>query len=299
VKPNLFIVGAPRCGTTSLWSYLKDHPDIFMSAEKELYFFDSDLRPAGWRGPSPDQYLANFSAAGGRKIIGEATPSYLRSERAPKEIKAFNPAAQIIIMLRNPVDVMHSLHSSALYSPEPVTDFEAAVEADARRSGPERIGYHEFTDFPKQVRRYFDLFGRANVHIIIFDDLKENPGSAYRNTLRFLKVDEGFVPEFTIVNANASVRYLRLQRNLAHPPGVLREIARALVPQLLRTRIKRSLLDSNLVVRPRAPMDLRFRRRLQKEFEPQVEQLSKLIGRDLSAWCVEAASSNGDRTVTE
>lgn len=87
-KPNFF-VGAPRCGTTFLWSYLKDHPDIFMSAEKELYFFDSDLRPSGWQPPSLEQYLANFSAAREQKIIGEATPSYLRSQRAPREIPDF------------------------------------------------------------------------------------------------------------------------------------------------------------------------------------------------------------------
>jgi hypothetical protein len=297
LKPNLFIVGAPRCGTTSLWSYLKDHPDIFMSAEKELYFFDSDLRPSGWRAPSLDQYLANFSAAGGSKIIGEATPSYLHSERAPKEIKAFNPAAQIVIMLRNPVDVIYSLYNTALWSREPVTDFEAAIEADAKRTSPDLIGYREFTDFPKQVRRYFDLFGREHVHTIIFNDLKENPGSVYRSTLRFLNVDVGFAPEFTIVSTNASARNTRLQKYLTHPPGVLREIGRALVPQQWRSRLQRSLLNSKLVVRPRPPMAAGVRRRLQKEFEPQVEQLSKLIGRDLSAWCAEAASSNGDRTV--
>jgi sulfotransferase family protein len=82
-KPNLFIVGAPRCGTTSLWSYLKDHPDIFMSAEKELYFFDSDLWAREAWAPTLEQYLANFSAATDERIIGEATPSYLRSKRAP------------------------------------------------------------------------------------------------------------------------------------------------------------------------------------------------------------------------
>jgi hypothetical protein len=295
-KPNLFIAGAPRCGTTSLWSYLKDHPDIFMSAEKELYFFDSDLRPSGWQPPPLEQYLANFSAAGDRKIVGEATPSYLRSERAPKEIKAFSPGAQIVIMLRNPVDVMHSLHSAALYSREPLTDFEAAVEADARRRDPELIGYREFTDFPRQVQRYFDLFGRERVHTIIFDDLKADSAAVYRNTLQFLGVGPGFMPEFTVVNANANVRNLRLQRNLAHPPGVFRYIARALVPQRLRSRIQRSLLNSNLAVSPRAPMDPRLRTRLQKEFEPQVEQLSKLVGRDLSGWCVE---SNGDRADKE
>lgn len=291
-KPNLFIVGAPRCGTTSLWSYLKQHPDIFMSAEKELYFFDSDLRPTGWKRSSLDQYLSNFARAGDCKIIGEATPSYLRSERAARAIKAFNPRAQIVIMLRNPVDVMHSLHSSALYSRESIADFEAAVEADATRKPPQLIGYKEFTDFPTQVQRYFDLFGRERVHTIVFDDLKQDPSAVYQKTVCFLGVETRFEPELKIVNANVSVRNLGLQRNFAHPPRALRDIARALVPQGLRSRIKRSLLDSNLAAKPRVPIDPGLRTRLQKEFEPQVDQLSRLLGRDLSAWCLEGVESS-------
>jgi hypothetical protein len=183
------------------------------------------------------------------------------------------------------VDVMHSLHNSALYSREPITDFEAAVEADARRKGPELIGYREFSDFPQQVQRYFDLFGRENVHTIIFEDLEADCAAVYQNTLHFLGVGLGFVPDFKVMNANASVRNMRLQRTLANSTGVLRQIARALVPQRLRSRIQRPLLNSNLVLRPRAPMDPGFRRRLQMEFEPQVGQLSKLLGRDLSGWC--------------
>ena len=87
-RPNFFIVGAPRCGTTALWTYLKAHPEIFMSSQKELYYFDSDLRPEGWTQPSLEQYLSNFASAGDRGLVGEATPSYLRSERAPHAKKA-------------------------------------------------------------------------------------------------------------------------------------------------------------------------------------------------------------------
>src|SRR5215469_6450999 len=128
-KPNLFIVGAPRCGTSSLWTYLKGHPEIFMSAKKELYFFDRDDIDSR-EGKSREDYLRHFPASSDHKKVGEATPSYLRSRHAPQAIKAFSPRAQIIIMLRNPVDVLHSLHSMALYSSEPIVDFAAALEAD-------------------------------------------------------------------------------------------------------------------------------------------------------------------------
>jgi hypothetical protein len=291
-KPNLFIVGAPRSGTTSLWSYLKDHPDIFMSAEKELYFFDSDLWAREAWAPTLEQYLANFSAATDEGIIGEATPSYLRSKRAPAEIKCFNPEARIIIMLRNPLDVMHSLHSQGLrYGTEPIGDFEAALQADTARVGRESLGYHAFTDFPNQVQRYFDVFGREHVHTIIFDDLKDNPASVYQDTLRFLNVGLNFAPGFKMANANLQVRNARLQRILVHRPRAFRGISRALLPKWLRTRVSRALLSSNVVSKARPPMDPELRRRLQRKFEPTVQQLGKLLDRDLSGW---VQGSNGE-----
>ena len=294
-KPNLFIVGAPRCATTSLWSYLKGHPEIFMSTEKEPYFFDADLWANEAWAPSLQQYLECFSAAGDQKKVGEATPSYLRSQCAPMEIKAFSPEAQIIIMLRNPLDVMYSLHSQGLrYGTEPVTDFEAALEADARRVGGELQGYREFTDFPEQVLRYFDVFGHENVHTIIYDDLKRDPAAVYQDTLRFLGVRLGFTPQFIILSANERVRNIRLQRTLSRPSRALRHLS-ALVPSGLRPRIRRALFNCNLEVRPRPPMDLELRRRLQKEFEPKVEQLSKLLGRDLSGWCTDPHGGGDDR----
>ena len=85
-------------------------------------------------------------------MVGEATPSYLRSEGAPHAIKAVQSQGANLIMLRNPVDVMHSLHSSGLYSREPLTDFEAALEADLKRRGPDHVGYRDFVDFSRQVK---------------------------------------------------------------------------------------------------------------------------------------------------
>jgi hypothetical protein len=256
-----------------------------MSRKKELYFFDADLRPGNVPALSLDQYLRHFAAASRQKKVGEATPSYLRSKGAPYQIKAFSPSAQIIIMLRNPVDVMYSLHSDALSVREPVADFEAALEADARRTGRQLVGYRQFTDYPEQLQRYLDVFGRENVQIIIFDDLKRNPASLYRDTLRFLGVNTTFVPNFAVLGANERARSKRVQRFLVCPPRVLRLISRTLVPPRMRPRIRRALLNSIRTKASRPPMDPQLRKRLQKEFEPKVEQLSQLVGRDLSGWC--------------
>lgn len=282
-RPNLFIVGAPRCGTGSLWTFLKGHPEIFMSEEKELYFFDGDLRSETWQQPPLEQYLQHFAAAGDQTKLGEASPSYLRSRGAATAIKAFNRSAQIIIMLRNPVDVMYSLHSLALHGREPILDFERALEADTSRTGRDLVGYREFVDFPEQVRRYFEAFGRENVHIIIYDDLKEDSARVCQNTLRFLGVRAAFAASFPHVNHNRQVRYEGVHRVLMQKPRDLRRVARV-VPQWLRSRITHSVLNSNTVVRLRPAMRPELRQRLEEEFKPKLEELSQLLGRDLSAW---------------
>ena len=283
-RPNLFIVGAPRCGTTSLWSYLGSHPEIFMAREKELYFFSQDLRPPDHCAPSLDEYLRHFARARGQKKVGEATPDYLRSELAPKAIKAFSPAAQIIIMLRNPVDVMYSLFSEARSIREPMADFEAALVADAKRTGRQLVGYRQFTDYPEQVQRFFDVFGPENVHIVIYDDLKDNTAEVYRDTLRFLGVDPSFVPEFRVLSASVRARSKRLQKLLAYPPRALRLTGRVVVPRAFRPRLRQALESSIEARQPRPPMDPELRMRLQREFAPKIDQLSKLLGRDLSGW---------------
>jgi len=263
-----------------------------MSVEKELYFFDADLWANQSWAPSLREYLKCFVAAGDRKKIGEATPSYLRSQRAPKVIKTFSPQAQIIIMLRNPADVMHSLHSQGLrYGTESISDFEAALEADARRTGRELQGYREFTNYPEQVQRYFELFGRESVHTIIYDDLQKNSAAVCQDVLRFLRVGLDFAAAFPQVNSNRQVRNFHLWAILREPPRPLRKISRALTPHWLRSRISHGLQNSNLAVRARPPMDPELRQRLQEEFKPKLEQLSKLLGRDLSGW---QEASNGE-----
>jgi hypothetical protein len=110
-KPDFFIVGAPKSGTTAMYFYLKQHPEIFMPERKELHFFGSDFFAPHFVRDLKD-YLKFFEGADNKKRIGEASPWYLYSKRAAFEIKEFNPDADIIIMLRNPVDMMYSLRET-------------------------------------------------------------------------------------------------------------------------------------------------------------------------------------------
>ena len=162
--PNLFIVGAPKCGTTSLDNYLRQHPDVFMSPKKEPHYFGSDLYAPrfirDW-----ETYRVLFSGATDEAVVGEASVWYLYSQNAAREIHSVCPNAKIIIMLRNPVDQMHSLHSQRLYSGlETIRDFEDALAAEADRKRGQRIPPHahpveglfygDVASYAYQVERY-------------------------------------------------------------------------------------------------------------------------------------------------
>jgi len=190
MRPNFFIVGAPKCGTTAFYEYLRLHPEIFMSVPKEPHYFGSDLLRKRAR-PTLSQYLSCFEGAELKKRVGEASVFYLYSSRAAAEIKEFCPEARIIIMLRNPVEMLYSLHSELLFTMyEDIVDFEAALEAEADRKlglrvprGARHVNYLFYRDigrFSSQVQRYFDAFGRANAHLVVYDhpsQVGENPGA--------------------------------------------------------------------------------------------------------------------------
>ncbi|MGD0599136.1 MAG: sulfotransferase [Terriglobales bacterium] len=290
-KPDFFIVGAPKSGTTALYSYLGGHPDIGMSKHKEPHFFAPDILGHQRQSRTLAQYLSNFDRATGKSRIGEASTGYLASRRAPQEILDFNPSAQIIVMLRNPIDVIHSLHSMRLCSgAEHITRFELAVDSQEQRYwqlGPLRgepvpsLSYREMTRFSEQIQRYFDAFGRERVHVILFDDFAKAPGIAYEKVLSFLGLRSDGRRSFEIINGNRRMRskavQLRLQRlkqskalgrfERAFP--TLWQEARAIVGRL------------NFVYERRPAIEAGFRQRLEMEYAPEFRNLERLLGRSL------------------
>ncbi len=301
-KPDFFIVGAPKCGTTAMQDYLRQHPEIFMPEAKpplfrgkELHFFGSDLK-VNHTGLTEVEYLSYFQEAKNEKRVGETTVWYLYSKRAAYEIKEFNPSASIIIMLRNPVDMLYSFHSQLLYNgDEYIEDFKTALDAEPdRKRGlhlpkhglvpTERLFYREVGRYPEQVKRYFDVFSREKVHVIIFDDFKTDIAKVYKETLLFLGVNEDFQPAFRIINPNKGVRNKFLRSLLRNPPQIAISFAKVVMPQPLRQGLIEALTRYNIRYEPRPPIDRELRKRLQAEFASEVERLGELLGRDLSHW---------------
>ena len=246
-RPNFFIVGAPKAGTTAMYEFLAEHPQVFMPKVKEPHFFSTDLAsPLAIR--DQREYLDLFRDARGEKEIGEGSTGYLQSRVAPGAIKAFAPDARIIVMLRNPIDVMYSWHNEEIVCmEEDLTDFGQALAAEeARRaslpaSGSNclsRLLYHDVVDFPAQIGRYIEQFGRNSIHVIIHDDFLRDGEGVYRETCRFLGLDEDFLPDFRQVNTTRSVRNRRFQKLLYSPPPAVRKLGKWLMPRQARDTIR-------------------------------------------------------------
>lgn len=293
-QPDFFIVGAPKCGTTAMNGYLRQHPQIFMPEKKDISFFGSDLMFSRSR-ISREEYLSLFQGANGAIRVGESSVWYLYSATAAQEIKSFAPSAGIIVMLRNPVDMLYAQHSQFLYNcNEDIPDFKAALEAEPlRKQGRcipgqshfvEGLFYRETVKYSEQVRRYFDVFGRENVHVILYDDFKLDTAKAYGDTLTFLGVDPSFRPLFQVINPNKTLRSRRLQEFLVAPPPALASMIRQFTPRSLQGRLLKRLKKLNTQHTSRPALDPALRKSLQVEFQPEIQRLSDLLGRDLRSW---------------
>lgn len=303
--PNFFVVGAPKCGTTSMDNYLNQHPDIFMSQEKELHYFGSDIKRYPEFYCSTEKYEVAFSNWDKEKRVGETSVLYLYSRLAAREIKAFNPDSRIIIMLRNPVDMLVSYHVHLYYSSiQDIADFRKALEEGEKRRFPVPVDedqitlesianmldlrvYRDVVKYSEQVKRYFNVFGRENVHIIIFDDFKKDIAAVYRDTMKFLGVDEGFQPDFRVLNASRAIGPLGA---VWRPPRTLRTIARKLLTpkqrEWLVELVFHKLANKIKQGQPVEILDADQKRSLRVELAPEVDKLSNLLGRDLSSWNV-------------
>jgi hypothetical protein len=293
-KPDFFIVGAPKCGTTALYRCLEAHPQIFVPERKEIHYFGTDLySPTYIR--DLNEYLSLFAAAGDARRIGEASVWYLFSKRAAAEIKDFSSRASIIIMLRNPVDMIYSLHSEHLYNgTEEIQEFATALGAEADRKrgrrlprnvpAAERLFYREVAQYTDQVNRYLKAFGRDNVKVIIYEDFERDPARICRETFEFLNVDAEVEPTIGIVNPNKKLRSKTAQSILDRPPALLGKLARPLTTPSLRHRLFATAQQLNTSYEARPPLPTELKQQLRKEFAPEIERLSVLLNRELSYW---------------
>lgn len=297
--PNLFLVGVQRSATTALSRYLARHPDVFM-ATKELHYFGSDLATCnGESDPSRrltlEDYLRYFDAARGERYRGDASVGYIYSKTAAKEIGSFCADARIVASFRNPIDMLYSSYSLFRFQGiEQAQDFAEAVSDTekprwAYTATDFRWGftYPGLAHYAEELERYFDVFGRHRVHVLIYEDFVADSTAEYRKVLEFLGVDPAFQPSLEPVFSNRQMRSPLMQRLLWRPPQGIRSIARRIVPsQAARRKVGQALAARNVRIAPREELDPVLRKSLEERFAPEVKRFGDLLGRDMSAlWC--------------
>lgn len=292
--PDFVIVGAPRAGTTSMYAYLRSHPQVYMPANKEPHFFGRDLT----RQHAPmslGEYRALFRRANPEQRTGEASPLYLVSESAAAEIRALQPDARIIIMLRHPVDLIHSLHQQNLaMGVENVVDLRLALELEPdRREGralPSRtraidaLRYRAVSRLADQLERFQASFPAEQIHLVFFDDLRTDSRAVFAGVTRFLDISPLFRAPAVALNSAGMPRWWRLQHWLMHPTPPFDRLATSLRRSDTAHGMRGWMLRLNRRPAPRTPIDPALRRALEDEFRPQVARLQELTGRDLTSW---------------
>jgi hypothetical protein len=214
-KPNFFILGAGKSGTTSLYHYLKQHPDIFMSPVKEPSFFCKDFQVI----KNPIEYFELFDSVKNETAIGEVSHAYLTNPSTAKVLKTLFSEAKFIVILRNPADRAYSLyHHMRRNGYEKINSFEKALRAEEGRVGSENFRikcpqyYYNFLYFRSglfgdQIERYFSFFDKNQFHFLTLDRLKTDPISSLKLIFKFLGINPDFKVKFQIHNkSNATTR---------------------------------------------------------------------------------------------
>jgi len=317
--PTFLVIGAAKAGTTSLHNYLCQHPDVFMSAEKEPRFFAFEGRSPDFCGPwdegfpAPSAALARrsshadaitelsryqrlFRDVRGERAIGESSVTYLVEPGTEARIRRRLPEAKLIVVLRNPADRAYSafLHSRRL-GIEPLADFADALDAEAgriARGWATSWQYARAGFYAEHLARYYAQFPREQIGVFLYDDLAASPVALVQAVCRFLGVDAAFVPDVSerhnvTVGDVVRPRAALLDRLLNRPNAV-----KWLAKQVVRRRRTRQWLRARTLAtvgtvterRRPAPLDADVRRRLLNLYRSDILRLPALTGVDVSHW---------------
>lgn len=289
-RPNFVVIGAAKAGTTALYWYLSEHPQVYMSPLKETNYFAYEVDETGglvYGDPELhsfpvrdwDSYLALFAEAGAARAVGEASPIYIECPHSARQIMSALGETKIICGLRNPVDRAYSDYQMYLRNRGRRLDPDRDLSLEAPWIQPDshwmRIGmYHEM------LSRYFEVFPRRSIHVYRFEELKVDSLRVVQDVYRFLNVDSRFRPDLkTPHNVGGVPSRMGIERLLTHKR--LRTIAEPLVPRAWANAIRR-LRTSNL--QPAPPLPKEMRAAMNDVFREDIDRAEQLLGFDLSDW---------------
>lgn len=292
---NLYLAGAPKCGTTSLASWLARHPRIFAPLRKEPLVFATDLTQD--RRPSPQQVADDhFGGWTSEPYALDATTHYFYSRSAPRDIKQASPDARIYVLLRNPAEAAHSMfHQLRFNGTETLESFEESLALEdqraanltpIRRGYPENFLYTRVFGYRRNIQNFLQHFDRSAFRILLLEDLKRDPRGVLRSIFEDLGIETGLEDEidFSPQNTAKKARSRLVQTLATYPPPWIGHVSKSLFSHDQRQRIRNWLQKKNAAPSTNPPLAPETRAHLNALFAEDVTWLEDYLQRDLSHW---------------
>ncbi len=292
----LFIGGAHKAGTTALYQALVQHPALAGHAQSELTFFveDEEYRQ-GFESRAWLRYLPRCLPrdVGARRFVGKHVKLFYR-RAALERLRAFSPAAQLVLLLRQPVERAHSAYWHArAHGREELTSFEAALAAEDERVRAGRAPWHDTCyvrngSYAEPLAQAFEVFGRERVHVHLLEDLHARPLEVVRALYGLLGVDASFRPDLergaNRAHAARSPRLARLMGRVFDSRARAKRALRACVPERVALALRQELVRWNSRPQDVPPMQAETRAELLGRFRASNARVAELLGRDLAHW---------------
>jgi hypothetical protein len=297
IMPNFVIFGAAKAGTTSLYKYLEQHPDVYMSSFKEPGFFAFEGEKPIFNGPGAQKwvdrwivtdlksYQALFATYSGEKAVGEASPYYLYYGRSAERMRKYVPNIKLIAILRDPVERAFSNYVWAVRDrAESITDFGDALAVEEQRIKDNwSIKWHYKNQgfYYRQLKYYFEVFKKEQFKIYLYENFVVNPIEIMQDIFRFLEVDDKFVTDMSNKHNTSRIPHNRAWHHFLEKPNTIKAIVKPFLPFKFRQNLKQYAQEKNLF---KPKLDPEIRKHLLAEYREDILNLQDLIEQDLSKW---------------
>jgi len=291
ILPNFVVIGAPKSGTTSLFYYLRQHPDIFLPVKKELHYYSYSEIESHAEGPGDhftidslcatrDDYLKNYRSVKKEIAIGEISPSYLYYAEgvAAKIKKELSPSVKIIMILRNPIDKAYSQYMHLVRDQRETLPFYDALLVESEREDNNWGDiwlYANSSLYAKKVKHYLSIFDKKNVKILFFDEFIENPNVVLKSIFQFLGVDSKIKCNTQTIYNRTGNSKSKLISNFFNGPNLLKSILKMVIPERVRIPIRLFLL--NLNTGKKRDMDSTAKEYLSNFFYSDIRELENFL----------------------
>lgn len=296
--PNFLIIGAAKSGTSSLYMYLKQHPEIFMSPVKEPHFFSFTDETKNTRGPGDSipgavtdilAYEELFDGVKNQKAIGEASPTYLYQPEAAKRIFELIPDVKIIVILRHPAERAFSAYMHVVRDRrEDALNFGEALKLEDERKKNDWGPLWHYTSagfYYDQLSRFYELFSGDQIKVFLYEELQKNELDLLKDIFNFLEVDPNFMPDSSIrfnVSGEQKSKFVHtLSLFLFNQKNPIRWLSRKFIPESWRWKFTCLVRDINLNKQSIPP---KIKKDLINLYREDIMNLETLIKKDLSHW---------------